>query len=111
MFGGRKRGEHMKPKSGTKPGKKGGIEDIATLDIDPYMRLRTAIIVRAIYDWDLCLHPAHRTDFRCTLTELRRFFKSGWCDFLMNGMESITPEDILSLLEDKREKEKAACFA
>ncbi len=100
----------MNPIRGTKSGKKCGLDDIASLDIEPYRRLRTAILMRAIYDWELCQHPAHRTYSPGTLSELRKFFKSEWCDFLMKGIESITPEDILTKLEAQREKEEAACF-
>lgn len=87
---------------GVKPGKKGGVEEIAALDIEPYRRLRVAILMRAIYDWGLCTHPARRAESTGSCREIREFFQSDWCDFLMKGIEGISKEEILEKLEASR---------
>jgi hypothetical protein len=69
----------------------------------PEMLLVSEIIIRAITDWrELIKKQAWENKYlyRCTSTfdELRGFFRSEWCAFLMQDFD-IEPERILELLE------------
>lgn len=82
-----------------KSGRKNGLDDASMLGINPWSRLRLAIIFRAVYDWRLCTTPAIRNSYPGNLIEIRRFFQSKWCQTLMVGIENIEPEEILWKLE------------
>ena len=64
--------------------------------------LATMIIVQAITDWRELVAKKdwknEKQDKKNNLNELRQFFKSEWCEFLMMFME-ITPNQILRQLE------------
>lgn len=64
--------------------------------------LATMIVVQAINDWrDIIKNRDYLNKSQSpnkNLSELRLFFKSDWCKFLMMFME-ITPQQILNKLE------------
>lgn len=68
---------------------------------DPYNALALGIVAKAIEDWralDNVRYGSHGN-----YGELRAFFKSEWCDFLLIGLGgSVTGEGILKMLEDER---------
>lgn len=85
----------------TKDGRKKKIA-AEEVNCDPHAQLAMCIVVRAVEDWRLLVKKKAwdivdpRTN--TTLGELRRFFKSDWCDFLMQQFPT-TPEQLLAILE------------
>lgn len=72
---------------------------------EPYRVLATEIVLQAIADWQsLCrLEKEYRVDRQQSVnfTELQRFFRSDYCDLLLEGT-GLTGEYILRELEDMR---------
>lgn len=72
--------------------------------------LAAAIIKGAVEDWRrLIKRRAWEKETsgigKVTFDEIRNFFNSGWCGFLMNGM-TIKPETILIKLEEELKEAK-----
>ena len=73
---------------------------------DPNALMAAEIIVGAINDWRLLIkskawRDTTRNDKWCNFDELREFFRSDWCGFLMQKWESIDQTRLLQLLEDE----------
>jgi hypothetical protein len=71
---------------------------------DLWHNLSSAIVLQAVNDWMRLCHsrqPDAHTATNITFTELRNFFKSGYCLALCGN---INPEDILTELERRRTK-------
>lgn len=70
-------------------------------------RLAAAIVEQAVLDWRLLIKRKvkKKIDKRqvASFQELRRFFNSSYCEFLMSGM-TIKPSDILRQLEKEKEE-------
>ena len=68
----------------------------------PYDRLAAEIVMGAIRDWRLLINKKAWLDSyespQCNFEEIRRFFCSQYCEFLMQNF-SMTPEGVLMLLE------------
>lgn len=80
----------------------------ATQKDDFYSRLAAEIVIAAVRDWrELVKARAWRKpeSWARNFTELRCFFKSDYCEFLMQNFD-IAPERILDMLE----KELAAAM-
>ena len=68
-----------------------------------WTRLSAEIVIAAVKDWrQLVKQKAWRKkpQANCNFTELRRFFKSEWCAFLMQDFE-LVPERMLKILEQE----------
>lgn len=66
-----------------------------------YQRMAAEIVVGAIMDWRALIYKKAWLDVaQCNrnFNELRLFFKSDWCAFLLQGFE-MQPEKILEMLE------------
>lgn len=78
----------------------GGYDDAAA--DDPWKRFAAEIVIHAVDDWRTLVKRAAWLDTKedkwCNFAELRNFFKSEWCAFLMQDFE-IEPTRILELLE------------
>lgn len=95
-------------------GRREGMPNLEGLDGGAKL-LATMIVVQAINDWRSIINQRDFLDRtpsrRKNLCELRQFFNSEWCEFLMMFME-ITPKQILNKLEMeleeamKKEKER-----
>lgn len=96
--------------AGVAGGRKKGLEDLDMLSVEPWSRLRLGILLRAIYDYRMCSEPAIRSMPCGNLIELRAFFRSGWCELLLDGIENITGEEILEFLEEEAKKECSESF-
>ena len=76
-------------------------------------RIAYEIVLFAIHDWrSLVQRKAWKFATQasdCNFRELRAFFKSEWCVFLMQDMD-VTPEAVLAVLEkelsEAKEKDK-----
>lgn len=90
---------------GVEGGRKKGLEDQLYAALDPFSRLRIAIIRQAAYDYRMCSNPAKRDHFTANLDEIRNFFRSKWCLELLAGAGDFEPEEMLAALE--REQESA----
>lgn len=68
----------------------------------PYDRIAAEIVIGAIRDWRVLVNRKAWIDRtpspQCNFDEIRRFFRSQYCDFIMQNF-SMTPEDVLMLLE------------
>lgn len=67
---------------------------------DPTQRLAAEIVIHAIMDWREMVrrkvwNPVERY---CNYDEIRVFFKSEWCAYIMQNFD-IAPEYILAMLE------------
>lgn len=92
-----------------------------SLDLEGAKALALGIIEQAVYDWRcICNKSVDVTDenksYRIThvggfasFYELKRFFKSDWCEWLCSLVkhQDFTPEKILAKLEAEREEAKA----
>jgi hypothetical protein len=69
---------------------------------DPMQLLAAEIVVHAITDWRALVRSrAWEDDYpsrRCNFDELRIFFNSEWCEFLLQGFD-MDPVRILDILE------------
>lgn len=67
---------------------------------DPAGLLAAEIVISAISDWRALIKKKawKKRTYTTSFAELRRFFESEWCDFLMQGVE-IAPAAILDTLE------------
>jgi hypothetical protein len=75
---------------------------------DPWMRFAAEIVIHAVEDWRWLIKQEAWYDEQqwkpfysngsCSFGELRSFFTSEWCEFLMQGFD-MKPESILKLLE------------
>lgn len=69
---------------------------------DPVSLLCAEIVIHAIADWrELCKRRAwldEAPNARCNFAELRIFFKSDWCAFIMQSFD-VEPAVILEVLE------------
>lgn len=69
---------------------------------EPEKLLAAHIVIHAIEDWrELVKHKAWNKETRahlCNFTELRAFFNSDWCNFLLQDL-SVDPARILEMLE------------
>ena len=79
----------------------------ATQRDDFWTCLAAEIVIRAVEDWrDLVKQKKWNVSDReryCNFEELRKFFKSEWCEFLMQDFE-IEPERLIELLEAELKK-------
>ena len=68
-----------------------------------YRELACAVIEQAVTDWRSMIEKEKqdRVSLLYNYNELRRFFKSSWCELLMVHMP-IPPADILKQLEEER---------
>ena len=61
----------------------------APIDDSPHRTLAADIVYKAVSDWQLLIKKRdwlnERPDARCNFTELRSFFKSEFCYFLLSG--------------------------
>lgn len=76
-----------------------GAEDFS----NPWDRLAAEIVMAAIRDWrTLVKRKAWRSKHvgKCNFDEIRIFFRSSYCEFIMQNF-SMPPEAILSLLESE----------
>lgn len=65
---------------------------------DPYKELAVGIVEKAIEDWRyLIKHPNKQAKNR-NFDEIRNFFKSQWCEFLLEGTGA-SAKRILDILE------------
>lgn len=79
---------------------------------DPVGLLAAEIVISAVNDWrDLIKAKAWLNDGIgnkwCNFYELRQFFRSDWCGFLMQGMDNIEPTRLLAILEAELQEAKA----
>ena len=75
---------------------------------EPVERLAAEIVAAAVHDWrSLVRKKAWKDEPKpnCNFTELRNFFKSDWCEFIMQNFE-ISPARILALLEKELQEAK-----
>lgn len=83
-------------------GKLNATSEGGLFESDPHMHLAAEIVAGAVTDWrELVKRKAwedERPNRFCNFTELRLFFKSEWCEFLLQHF-SIEPEGILEMLE------------
>lgn len=81
-------------------------------DMKPYFRLAHEIVLQAVWDWRRLVDAHAWLDeavcVSCNFTELRQFFKSEYCEFLLMGSET-TPADILRKLEMELEAKREEC--
>lgn len=76
---------------------------------DPVALLCSEIVIHAIVDWRMLiksrayLEPLPNAN--CNFDELRAFFKSSWCEFIMQKFE-ISTLRILEILEEELEEAK-----
>ena len=84
--------------------------------LHPIDRLRLAIIHRAVLDWDTLVRGKawlgeqlyfNQALDKFNFTELRGFFKSDWCEMLMQNSESYKPMTMLEILEQRLDKAMA----
>ena len=71
---------------------------------DPIGLLAAQIVIYAVDDWRALIKQKAWLDAvnsrkHCNFTELRQFFRSDWCAFLMQNCENIEPTKLLQLLE------------
>jgi hypothetical protein len=75
---------------------------------DGYSLLAAEIVIHAIDDWRTLISrrawAGHMVYFN-NFEELRRFFQSEWCDFLMQNFD-VEPDALLQLLEKELEEAK-----
>lgn len=76
---------------------------------DPVALLCAEIIIHEIVDWRVLIKSRewlnkHPSPY-CNFDELRLFFKSEWCDFLMQDFE-LEPACIFEILEAELEEAK-----
>ena len=79
---------------------------------NPIGLLAAQIVVYAVNDWrDLIKAKAwldeRTTKKHCNFYELRKFFRSDWCAFLMQDMDNIEPSRLLAILEAELDEAKA----
>ena len=95
-------GSGRKPKT-VRLGRRNGMPNAGSCKGGPNL-LAAMIIVQAITDWrELVAKKDWKNEKQKrnkNLHELRQFFKSDWCEFLMMSME-ITPKEILKKLESE----------
>lgn len=82
---------------------------------NPWEDFGKEIVIQAVKDWIFLIkrkawkNGGYINDqhggAKVTFTELRQFFKSNWCEFLLNGSD-IRKEFILAQLEDMLESAK-----
>lgn len=104
------RGDESGEMAGIAGGRKKGLEDLGTLSVEPWSRLRLGILLRAIYDYRMCRATAIRSMPCGNLIELRAFFRSGWCELLLEGIDNISGEEILEYLEAEGGEECSEYF-
>lgn len=71
-------------------------------------RLAYEIVLYAVKDWrQLVKRKAWKKTAspKCNFNELRKFFKSDWCAFLMQGVR-VPPQKILQMLEEELKEAK-----
>lgn len=76
---------------------------------DPNALLAAEIVIAAIEDWRYLTKKKQWDEIPscyCNFEELRIFFKSDWCGFLMQNFD-IAPERILEILERELREAKA----
>lgn len=64
----------------------------------PYRELAISIVIQAVEDWRLFIYDPYAQSNRYNFEELRKFFKSQWCEFLLE-CTSASPIKILEILE------------
>lgn len=82
-------------------GKLNARSESGMFDCEPHLHLAAGIVAAAVTDWrELVKRKAwdKKPQRYCNFTELRLFFKSEWCAFLLQHF-SIEPESILERLE------------
>lgn len=71
---------------------------------DPIGLLAAEIVIHAVADWRELVKAGKWDDpapqVRCNFDELRVFFKSEWCDFIMHKFD-MSPETLLAMLEEE----------
>lgn len=91
---------------GVGSGRRNGMPNMERMDGGAKL-LATMIVVQAITDWKSIIKQRDFLDRKPNryknLNELREFFNSEWCKFLMMFME-ITPKQILNQLEKELEE-------
>lgn len=69
---------------------------------DPVGLLAAEIVIHAVADWRELVKARAWVDelpkAHCNFNELRAFFKSEWCDFIMHKFE-MSPTALLAMLE------------
>lgn len=65
---------------------------------DPYQELAVGIVELAIFDWRIFIKRPEAQTPSYNFDEIRRFFKSEWCEFLLEGIGA-SPKRILEILE------------
>lgn len=68
---------------------------------NPVSRTAAEIVIHAITDWRELVKQKAWRDYpsrNCNFEELRKFFKSDWCAFLMQGFD-VEPARLLEVLE------------
>lgn len=87
-----------------KKGRFANVEESRRIVSDPYGMLAAEIVAAAIDDWrGLIKAKAWLNEYPsrvCNFNELRIFFKSEWCEFLMQNF-NFAPHDVLRRLEDE----------
>lgn len=78
---------------------------------DPVGLIAAEIVIAAVNDWrqliksKVWLDDEIRNKF-CNFYELRQFFRSDWCAFLMQNFDNIEPTKLLQLLEEELQEAK-----
>lgn len=73
---------------------------------DPIHFLSAYIVIGAVEDWRELIYkrvwedPNYTPQKDCNFEEMRLFFKSEWCDYLMQDFD-LNPLDVLKLLEQE----------
>lgn len=63
---------------------------IINANIDPYERLRIAILAQAVIDFEAVISTGKESRSRgpyCNIDSLQRFFRSSWCKQLTRGTD------------------------
>ena len=84
-------------------------------DLQPFERLKLAIIHRAVLDWDILIYSKawsgdgsyRHGNAKYSFEEIRSFFKGEWCAMLLERTDSYKPLTLLAILERKLEAARA----
>lgn len=73
-------------------------DDISRRVSNPTQELAIGIVIGAIADWRYFVKHPDKQTLRYNFDELRWFFNSQWCEFLLESTEA-SPKKILEILE------------